>query len=152
MSTKYVRLLASESSTYSALQTIEKYRLPIFSNITLSLSGIDDLARRSQINSLLTHLGGKYVMNLERPVKVTHLLCSGDEETDKMKYAEKFNKRGEAQIWLVWEEWFWDSIEFGGRFQEEKYVVGRPRPERKLVTDGESLYFIYLLIVSLSYC
>jgi hypothetical protein len=43
-------------------------------------------------------------------VKVTHLLCLGDEETDKMKYAEKFNKQREAKIWLVWEEWFWDSV------------------------------------------
>jgi hypothetical protein len=52
--------------------------------------------------------------NLERPVRITHLLCSGDEETEKMKYAEKFNRQGEARIWLVWEEWFWDSLEFGG--------------------------------------
>jgi len=41
-------------------------------------------------------------------------LCSGDEETEKMKYAEKFNQKGEANIKLVWEEWFWDSIHFGG--------------------------------------
>jgi hypothetical protein len=74
-------------------------------------------------------------------VKVTHLLCSGDEETEKMKYAEKFNKQREAKIWLVWEEWFWDSVEFGGRFREEKYVVSRPRPERKVVADGEPLIF-----------
>jgi len=31
-----------------------------------------------------------------------------------MKYAEKFNQKGEANIKLVWEEWFWDSIHFGG--------------------------------------
>jgi len=110
---------------------------------------MDDLARRTQINKLLTHLGGTYVKNLERPVKVTHLLCSGDEETDKMRYAEKFNKRGEAQIWLVWEEWFWDSIEFGGRFGEEKYAVGRPRPERKVISDCRWLVFIYLFIGNL---
>ena len=52
--------------------------------------------------------------SIERPVKVTHLLCSGDEKTEKMEYAEKFNKKGEANIKLVWEEWFWDCINFGG--------------------------------------
>jgi hypothetical protein len=54
------------------------------------------------------------VKNIERPVKVTHLLCSGDEETEKMRYAEKFNKKGESKICMVWEEWFWDSLDFGG--------------------------------------
>lgn len=40
----------------------------------------------------------------------------GDEvvETEKMKYARKFNKTGEAKIMMVWEEWFWDCLEFGG--------------------------------------
>jgi len=47
-------------------------------------------------------------------VRVTHLLCSGNGETDKMHYARKFNERGEADIKLVWEEWFWDSLDFGG--------------------------------------
>lgn len=90
------------------------HRLPIFSGVVLCLSGITDLERRLQINKLVTQNGGTYVKNLERPVRVTHLLCSGDEETDKMRYAAKFNKRKEANIHLVWEEWFWDSLEFGG--------------------------------------
>lgn len=55
-----------------------------------------------------------FVENIERPVRVTHLLCSGDETTEKMKYAEKFNQKGEANIKLVWEEWFWDCLHFGG--------------------------------------
>jgi hypothetical protein len=82
--------------------------------VILSPSGIVDITRRTLINKLLSKQEGEYVKNLERPVKVTHLLCSGDEKTDKMRYAEKFNSRGEANIRLVWEEWFWDSIEFGG--------------------------------------
>ncbi|KIK82227.1 hypothetical protein PAXRUDRAFT_832338 [Paxillus rubicundulus Ve08.2h10] len=110
---------------------VSKHRLPIFSGVILSLSGIEDISQRTTINSLLTAQQGVYVKNLERPVKVTHLLCSGDTVTDKMKYAEKFNKRGEANIHLVWEEWFWDCLEFGGRFDERKYQVSRPRPERK---------------------
>lgn len=64
----------------------------------------------------MTQQGGKYVKNIERPVRVTHLLCSGDEETEKMHYACKFNERGEADIKLVWEEWFWDSLGFGGAY------------------------------------
>ncbi|KAG5721488.1 S-M checkpoint control protein rad4 [Termitomyces sp. T112] len=110
---------------------ISKYRLPIFSDVVICPSGIDEIVRRTQINKLVTEHGGVYLKNLERPVRVTHLLCSGDQETDKMKYAKKFNSRGEANVHLVWEEWFWDSLEFGGRFDEEKYQVRRPRPERK---------------------
>ncbi|KAG6830674.1 hypothetical protein H0H87_007405 [Tephrocybe sp. NHM501043] len=48
-----------------------------------------------------------------------------------MRYAEKFNSRGEANVHLVWEEWFWDSLDYGGRWDEERYQVRRPRPERK---------------------
>ncbi|KAF5379657.1 hypothetical protein D9615_005773 [Tricholomella constricta] len=119
-------------------ESIEQHRLPIFSGVVLCPSGITDITRRTQINKLLTAHGGVYLKNLERPVKVTHLLCSGDEETDKMRYAEKFNSRGEANVHLVWEEWFWDSLEFGGRFDEEKYQVRRPRPERKSLPEAAS--------------
>jgi len=80
----------------------------------VAVSGIDDADRETQINRLVTHNKGIFVRNIERPVKVTHLLCSGDEKTEKMKYAEKFNEKGEANIQLVWEEWFWDCIHFGG--------------------------------------
>lgn len=98
------------------LQSEERHRLPIFSGVILSISGIENVQRRTQINRLVTQHGGAYVKNLERPVKVTHLLCSStnEEVTEKMKYAEKFNQRREAKIRLVWEEWFWDSLEYGG--------------------------------------
>ena len=74
------------------------------------------MERRTQINRLVTKHGGKYVKIIERPVKVTHLVCGSatEDETEKMKYAEKFNQRGEAKIRIVWEEWFWDSLDFGG--------------------------------------
>ena len=86
----------------------------------MSLSGIDDITRRAEINKLLTQQHGVYVKNLERPVKVTHLLCSGDEVTDKIRYARKFNARGEANIHLVWEEWFWHSLDYGGTSNHNK--------------------------------
>ncbi|KAK0467367.1 uncharacterized protein EV420DRAFT_1474679 [Desarmillaria tabescens] len=120
---------------FDVQESLEKYRLPVFSGIILSISGITDLERRTQINRLLIQQKGVYAKELTRPVKVTHLLCSGDDETDKMKYAEKFNQNKEANIHLVWEEWFWDSLEFGGRFDEETYQVRRPRPERKSITE-----------------
>ncbi|KAG2101595.1 uncharacterized protein F5147DRAFT_708731 [Suillus discolor] len=116
-------------------ETVSTHRLPIFSGVTLSLSGIDDLEQRANINRALTRHGGIYVKAIERPVKVTHLLCAGDNETEKMRYADKFNKRGEAKIHVVWEEWFWDCLEFRGRFEEKRYVVTRPRPERKTMNE-----------------
>ncbi|TFY58573.1 hypothetical protein EVG20_g8092, partial [Dentipellis fragilis] len=114
-------------------ESVAEHRLPIFSDVVLCLSGIEDMERRTEINRIVTAQQGSYVKVIERPVRVTHLLCSGDgeNETDKMRYARKFNERGEAKIWLVWEEWFWDSLEFGGRFSEEAYKVDQPRPERK---------------------
>lgn len=97
-------------------QSVAAHRLPVFSGITLCISGIPDIVRRTQINKAITLAGGTYVKNLERPVRVTHLLCAGESETEKMRYAEKFNRAGEADppIQLVWEEWFWDSLEYGG--------------------------------------
>ncbi|KAI0064954.1 hypothetical protein BV25DRAFT_1914101 [Artomyces pyxidatus] len=116
-------------------ETMKEHRLPVFSGVTLSISGIEDIPHRTDIHRKLVEHGGKYEKNIERPVRVTHLLCSGDQETDKMKYARKFNAKGEADIQLVWEEWFWDSLEFGGRFDETQYLVTLPRPERKQVPE-----------------
>ncbi|KAF8151040.1 hypothetical protein B0H34DRAFT_160966 [Crassisporium funariophilum] len=116
--------------------SVAHHRLPIFSGVVICPSGITDITRRTQIAQLITSHGGTYLKDLTRPVRVTHLLCSGDEETDKMRYAEKFNGRGEARIHLVWEEWFWDSVDFGGRFEEGRYAVRGERPERRAVVEG----------------
>ena len=87
-----------------------------------------------EINKLINKHGGKYLKNLERPVKVTHMLCSRDEPetngeegarersnaplepdmSEKLVYAQKFNDRGDASIYIVWEEWFWDCLTYGG--------------------------------------
>ncbi|KAJ3755188.1 hypothetical protein EV360DRAFT_50183 [Lentinula raphanica] len=119
-------------------QSVKKHRLPIFSGLVICVSGIPDVARRTEISKIVMREGGTYVKVLQRPVTVTHLLCSGDEETDKMFYAEKFNKHGEADIKLVWEEWFWDSLEFGGRFDENRYQARQPRPKPRTVLEAES--------------
>lgn len=117
---------------------VERHRLPIFAGVNLSLSGFEDVHRRTQINKLLTRNGGVYTKDLKRPVTITHLLCTGDTETEKMHYSEKFNTRKEANIHLVWEEWFWDCLEFGGRFEEERYHVRRPRPQPRSSPPGWS--------------
>lgn len=116
------------------------HRLPIFSELVIALSSVDDADRQKQINRLITYNKGIFVENIERPVKVTHLLCSGDEKTGKMKYAEKFNKSGEADIKLVWEEWFWDCIHFGGtnlpyipRWQPRMTFISRSLVRRQLL-------------------
>lgn len=75
------------------------------------------MEKRTTIHRLVAQQGGNYVKNIERPVRVTHLLCSTglDEKTEKMKYALKFNERKEASIRLVWEQWFWDSLKVQGK-------------------------------------
>lgn len=117
-------------------QSIENHRLPVFSDVVLSLSGINDITRRTQISKLVTRLGGTCVMGFEPPVKATHLLCSGDNEPDGMRYAERFNEAAEARTHLVWEEWFWDSLDSGGRSDETNYQVSRPRPQRTMIPNG----------------
>ncbi|KAI6108901.1 hypothetical protein EDD16DRAFT_1617183, partial [Pisolithus croceorrhizus] len=107
-------------------ESVSKHRLPVFSGVILSMSGIDDADRCTEISRLFAAEQGLYVKNIERPVKVTHLLCSGD--------------RGEASIHLVWEEWFWDCLEFGGRFDERKYHVKRPRPQRRSLHGSEQFF------------
>ncbi|KAJ6486725.1 hypothetical protein C8R45DRAFT_995644 [Mycena sanguinolenta] len=119
-------------------QSVDAHRLPVFSGINLCTSGIP-IVRRTKINKLLTAAGGTYLKALERPVRVTHLLCAGDAETEEMRYAEKFNAAGEADppIRLVWEEWFWDSLESGGRFDEAAYNARLSRPERRVAPASE---------------
>lgn len=61
-------------------------------------------------------------------------------KSDKVMYAEKFNERKEAEIHIVWEEWFWDSIKFGGRFEEAGYLISKPRPKEKILDERESVF------------
>lgn len=112
----------------NTLQSIEGHRLPVFSDVVVCVSGIPELERRADIRRIVERQGGAYVKAIERPVRVTHLLCSGDEESDKIRYAEKFIMRGEAQIHMVWEDWFWDSLKVKGRLEEARYNVRNPRP------------------------
>ncbi|KAI0636255.1 hypothetical protein C8Q77DRAFT_1102527 [Trametes polyzona] len=119
-------------------ESIEQYRLPPFAGVVLCVSGIEDVNRRMEINRKVTQGGGTYVKQIERPVRVTHLLCANtcEGESEKVRYAEKFNRLGEARIHIVWEDWFWDSLRFGGRFDEEAYIVSNPRPPPRALPEG----------------
>ncbi|KAI0695513.1 hypothetical protein C8T65DRAFT_698690 [Cerioporus squamosus] len=117
--------------------SIKQHRLPPFTGVVLCVSGIEDVSKRMQINHEVTKAGGMYVKQLERPVKVTHLLCANtcEGESEKVRYAQKFNEKGEARIRIVWEDWFWDSLRFGGRFDEEAYLVSNPRPPPRVLPE-----------------
>ena len=97
-----------------------------------------------EINREVTKGGGIYVKQIERPVRVTHLLCANtsDGESEKVRYAEKFNRMGEANIQIVWEDWFWDSLRYGGQFDEGGYEVTKPPPPPRPLPKGTqpSLY------------
>ena len=54
-------------------QSVRDHRLPIFSGVVLSVSGIEDVSRRTEINRRVTEEGGSYVKNIERPVRVSDL-------------------------------------------------------------------------------
>ncbi|KAI0833823.1 hypothetical protein BC628DRAFT_1499098 [Trametes gibbosa] len=116
---------------------LDQFRLPPFTGVVLSVSGIEDVNIRMEINRKVTKGGGMYVKQIERPVRVTHLICANtsEGESEKVRYAEKFNRVGEARIHIVWEDWFWDSLRFGGRFDEEAYKVSNPRPQPRALPD-----------------
>ncbi|KAF7313236.1 hypothetical protein MKEN_01010300 [Mycena kentingensis (nom. inval.)] len=107
-------------------ESIIRHRLPIFSDVVLCISTIPSNRRKNMLDALVEN-GGAYVDAIQRPVRVTHLLVGGQgEESEEKLQAEKFNATREAAIMLVWEEWFWDSIEHGGRFEEERYDIRQP--------------------------
>ncbi|KAI0688222.1 hypothetical protein BC835DRAFT_1373595 [Cytidiella melzeri] len=118
-------------------ESIQMHRLPIFSKVVLCLSSVGDDDERTEIVRRVKEEGGSCVANIERPVKVTHLLCTTglDAMTERMRYAEKFNKQREARIRMVWQEWFWDSLKVGGRCDEDSYDVSEPRPIREPTPD-----------------
>ena len=126
------------------MQSIGEHRLKPFSSVVLCVSGIDDGIRRQHISREVTKAGGSYAKVLERPVKVTHLLCGNTSEanSEKVRYAHKFNASGEAAIHIVWEDWFWDSLKFGGLFDEDRYKVTNPPPPPRPLPQG----IVYLLV------
>ena len=114
-----------------------EHRLPPFNNVVLCVSGID-AGRRQDIQRGVIKGGGTYVKVIERPVKVTHLICGDQSEanSEKVRYAMKFNDMGEAKIRIIWEDWFWDSLRYGGQFDEGGYEVTKPPPPPRPLPKG----------------
>ncbi|KAF8589879.1 hypothetical protein K439DRAFT_1657707 [Ramaria rubella] len=122
-------------------RSIDNHRLLIFSGVNLCLTGMEDLAMRTKIHTLLMKQGGVYLKSLGNTA--THLLCCASDNSPKITWAKDYNRtqaRG-GGIRLVWEEWLWDSLEFGGRWDESEYDIINPRPARKSLSQiSESVY------------
>ena len=98
------------------------HRFPTFKNVKLCITAIGDVDRRKQIRRQLEKNGGTFVETCGKGVELTHLLCGPDREGDtnqigltaKMQYALKHNEAKPKKVYLIWEDWFWDCLEFKG--------------------------------------
>ena len=88
--------------------------MPIFMDIRLCVTGLEDMETRMMLNALLTQHGGVYLNVLD--TSATHLLCS-TQTSPKIDWARDYNtnQRPDKRIKMIWEEWFWDCLEFGGK-------------------------------------
>lgn len=91
------------------------HRLPIFSGVKLCITGMEDINSRNKIHALVAKEGGVYAKSLD--ATVTHLLCRVSDSSAKLQWAWNYNQTQSNQISIVWEEWFWDSIEFRGTWK-----------------------------------
>ncbi|TDL25835.1 hypothetical protein BD410DRAFT_765587 [Rickenella mellea] len=116
-------------------EALLNHRLPAFPSVRLCLTGFDDTKTIRHINALVTQNGGVFVKDLKsQSTEVTHLLFGkGTPEINTTRYAENLKKESNARIQLVWEEWFWDCLEFGGLLDEGSYDITLPRPKRRQV-------------------
>ena len=99
------------------MQTIRQHRLPVFTSVSLCITGFEDIQKRQEIQKLVTDNGGEIAQSLDR--SITHLVCGPDRGEDgrgttKMQHVQKLNSEKKANIRMVWEEWVWDCIESGG--------------------------------------
>ncbi|GJJ08723.1 hypothetical protein Clacol_002942 [Clathrus columnatus] len=112
---------------------IAKHRLPIFTGVQLCITGMRDAESRERVAEIIEKQGGTHLRSLNAPV--THLLCSIP-TSEKISRAKEINgKKGMGTIRIIWEEWFWDCLEFHGRWGEQAYDIDRPRPARKLMAE-----------------
>lgn len=90
-----------------------KHRLPVFTGIRLCITGLHDLETRERIAVLLKEHGGVCVKSFDS--SCTHLLCS-ESASEKIARAKQTNRdKGRKKIHVIWEEWFWDCLEFNGK-------------------------------------
>jgi DNA replication regulator DPB11 len=90
------------------------HRLPVFSGVRLCITGMEDIALRNKVHVWLEREGGVYLKSLN--ATATHLLCCVPDTSAKLKWTRDYNRTRSqtGRIRIVWEEWFWDCIEFGG--------------------------------------
>lgn len=143
--------LAGEAINLPA--TIDDYRLPVFQNFKICITGITSADERERIHKAIKSNDGEFLKALDKTC--THLLC-GEAATEKVTWALKVNSEREmsrpgtggltkAPIHVIWSEWFWDCIKHHGQWnlQEylnipyiisgllkvEPYLISNPRPE-----------------------
>lgn len=131
----------------TTFQSVNQYRLPIFRNLKLCLTGFEDVQERMRLHSTVSKNGGVYSKGFEP--SVTHLLvCGTSGESVKTQTALRLNKTRapENQIHVIWEDWLWDCLEYGGgspshpagrtngragMWDTAQYSFENPRPQRK---------------------
>ena len=109
----------------------------------------DSVERRKQLVQYINSNGGRYSKDLDR--SCTHLVSakstSDSKSSEKVKWAlkeirerELGRRRGKRiegeDMKIVYEEWIWDSVAYGGRWKEEGYDARKARPVAK-VPAGE---------------
>ncbi|KAL5485961.1 DPB11_7 [Sanghuangporus weigelae] len=123
------------------------HRFPTFKSVNLCMTAINDIERRKQIQKQLEKNGGAFIETFSKGMELTHLLCGPDrgENTDqmgltpKMQYAMKYNDTRAKKVHLVWEDWFWDCLEFKGILDERSYLATGPRPPRRIRREPSPL-------------
>ncbi|KAF8311721.1 hypothetical protein DL93DRAFT_2168828 [Clavulina sp. PMI_390] len=142
-------------------ETLDGYRLPCFEGLSICVSGENRMEMRHQIARLISDQGGVYLKDLNDTA--THLLIFGDGQsledddiqTAKFNWAVQRNaglnqlrkirdddirkrrivddEEPPNDIHIIWSEWFWDCLTFGGRHPECDYIVQattRPTPKQ----------------------
>ncbi|KAL5525831.1 hypothetical protein ACEPAG_7168 [Sanghuangporus baumii] len=123
------------------------HRFPTFKSVKLCMTAINDVERRKQIQKQLEKNGGTFIETFNKDIELTHLLCGPDrgENTDqmgltpKMQYAVKHNETRAKKVHLVWDDWFWDCLEFKGILDEKGYLATGPRPPRRIRREPSPL-------------
>ena len=85
------------------------------------ITAIHDIEVRNDIRKRLEKGGGVCVEGFRKDFLPTHLLCGPDRDagngsglTEKMRAVQKLNSKVENKVHMVWDDWFWDCLNFKG--------------------------------------
>ena len=101
--------------------------MPAFVSVRLSTIGIPDKNTFKKIAEATSKNGGVFVKDPSPSAQLTHLLC-GDGGSPDMKAPWTANAK------VVWEEWFWDSLNAYGKLY---LIVSTLLCSNLLVRDSE---------------